>query len=90
MSTATGERIETVAARATDELVRLTLLDGHEALRNRRRRRLLLELAPTTVALLTGHKDAGFTYRVYAKDGRDTATVVQDVLVRAASAGIGQ
>ena len=35
-------------------------------------------------------RDAGFTLRVYAKDARDEATFVSDVLNRAASAGIGQ
>jgi integrase len=48
-----------------------------------------LELAPTTLAQLIGHADAGFTLRVYARDTRDTAAVVSDVLDRAASAGIG-
>ena len=31
----------------------------------------------------------GFTYRVYARDGRDEAAVVADVLARAESAGFG-
>ena len=48
-----------------------------------------LELPATTLARLTGHTDAGFTLRVYARDGRDEATVVEDVLARAAGAGIG-
>ncbi len=48
-----------------------------------------LELPATTLALLVGHADAGFTLRVYARDGRDSATVVEDVLARAAGAGIG-
>ena len=48
-----------------------------------------LELPATTLARLTGHADAGFTLRVYARDGRDEATVVEDVLARAAGAGIG-
>jgi integrase len=48
-----------------------------------------LNLAPTTLAQLIGHADAGFTLRVYARDARDTATVVADVLDRAAAAGIG-
>jgi hypothetical protein len=34
-----------------------------------------LELAPTTLAQLIGHADAGFTLRVYARDTRDTAAV---------------
>ena len=38
--------------------------------------------------MLTGHADAGFTLRVYARDGRDEATVVEDVLARASAAGI--
>lgn len=48
-----------------------------------------LELPATTLARLTGHADAGFTLRVYARDGRDEATVVEDVLARAAGVGIG-
>jgi len=48
-----------------------------------------LELPATTLARLTGHTDAGFTLRVYARDGRDEAAVVEDVLSRAAGAGIG-
>jgi integrase len=48
-----------------------------------------LELPATTLAALIGHSDASFTMRVYAKDSRDTAAVVEDVLARAASAGIG-
>jgi integrase len=47
-----------------------------------------LELPPTTLAQLIGHADAGFTLRVYARDTRDTATVVSDVLERAAAAGM--
>jgi integrase len=30
-----------------------------------------LEVPATTLARLTGHADAGFTLRVYARDGRD-------------------
>ena len=48
-----------------------------------------LELPSTTLARLTGHADAGFTLRVYARDGRDEAAVVEDVLARAAGAGVG-
>jgi integrase len=48
-----------------------------------------LELPATTLAQLVGHTDAGFTLRRYARDGRDTATVVADVLARAESAGVG-
>jgi integrase len=48
-----------------------------------------LELPATTLARLTGHADAGFTLRVYARDGRDDATVVEDVLTRAAAAKVG-
>ena len=48
-----------------------------------------LALPATTLARLTGHADAGFTLRVYARDGRDEAAVVGDVLLRAARAGIG-
>lgn len=48
-----------------------------------------LELPATTLARLTGHADAGFTLKVYARDGRDEAAVVSDVLARAASAQVG-
>jgi integrase len=48
-----------------------------------------LELPATTLAELVGHTDAGFTLKVYARDGRDTQTVVSDVLARAASASVG-
>lgn len=48
-----------------------------------------LELPATTLARLTGHADAGFTLKVYARDGRAEAAVVADVLSRAAGAGIG-
>ena len=47
------------------------------------------ELPATTLARLTGHVDAGFTLKVYARDARDEATVVEDVLARAAGVGIG-
>jgi len=46
-------------------------------------------LAPTTLAGMAGHADAGFTLRVYARDARDEAAVVADVLGRAAGAGFG-
>jgi integrase len=49
-----------------------------------------LELPATTLARLTGHKDAGFTLKVYARDGRDEKTLVDDVLARAAAVGIGK
>jgi integrase len=48
-----------------------------------------LELPATTLARLTGHADAGFTLRVYARDARDEAVVVSDVLTRASGAGVG-
>ena len=48
-----------------------------------------LELPATTLARLTGHTDAGFTLRVYARDARDDAALVHDVLGRATAAGIG-
>ena len=41
-----------------------------------------LDLPATTLAEIVGHADAGFTLKVYARDGRDTATVVADVLAR--------
>ena len=48
-----------------------------------------LELPAKTLAALVGHADAGFTLRVYARDGRDTSAVVADVLARAAGANVG-
>lgn len=48
-----------------------------------------LELAGTTLARLTGHADAGFTLKVYARDKRASAVVVADVLARAAAGGVG-
>jgi len=48
-----------------------------------------LELPATTLARLTGHADAGFTLRVYARDARDDAALVEDVIGRAAIAGLG-
>jgi integrase len=48
-----------------------------------------LELPATTLARLTGHADAGFTLKVYARDGRDVATVTEDFLTRAARSSIG-
>jgi integrase len=48
-----------------------------------------LDIPATTLARLTGHTDAGFTLRVYAKDKRDEATIVKDVLARAAGANVG-
>lgn len=47
-----------------------------------------LELPATTLARLTGHTDAGFTLRVYARDARDEQAVVDDVLERTRMAGI--
>jgi integrase len=40
-----------------------------------------LELPATTLARLTGHADAGFTLRVYARDRRDEASVVKTCLL---------
>ena len=48
-----------------------------------------LELPATTLARLTGHSDAGFTLRVYARDGREESAAVEDVLARAAGQGWG-
>jgi integrase len=45
-------------------------------------------LPPTTLARVTGHSDAGFTLRAYARDARDKA-VVKDVIARAARVGVG-
>lgn len=41
-----------------------------------------LELAPTTAAEILGHADPSTTLRLYARDARDKATVVSDVLSR--------
>jgi integrase len=49
-----------------------------------------LELPATTLARLTGHADAGFTLRVYARDSRDDSALVEDVLARANGAGIAE
>ena len=49
----------------------------------------MVALPATTLARLTGHADAGFTLKVYAKDERKSETVVDDVLRRAAAAGVG-
>jgi hypothetical protein len=38
---------------------------------------------------VTGHSDPGFTYRVYARDARDDAALVADVLDHASEAGFG-
>ena len=38
-----------------------------------------LELPATTLARIVGHADAGFSLRVYAKDGRNESAVVTDV-----------
>jgi integrase len=47
-------------------------------------------LAATTLAAIAGHTDPGFTMRCYARDGRDTAELVADVLERAAGTGFGR
>ena len=46
-----------------------------------------LEAAPTTAAEILGHADPSTTLRLYARDARDDATVVEDVLARVARAG---
>jgi integrase len=48
-----------------------------------------LDLPATTLARITGHTDAGFTLRAYARDARDTSAIVADVLARAKAAGVG-
>lgn len=48
-----------------------------------------LELSATKLARLTGHADAGFTLRVYARDERNEEAVIEDVLTRAAAGGLG-
>jgi integrase len=49
-----------------------------------------LEVPARTLAELAGHADAGFTLRVYARDSRETAAVVKDVLDRAVRANVGR
>lgn len=49
-----------------------------------------LELPATTLARLTGHADAGFTLRVYARDKRSDAAIVEQVLARAAEGGVAR
>jgi hypothetical protein len=46
-------------------------------------------LAATTLAGIAGHADPSFTFKKYARDGRDDAAVIADVLGRAAGAGFG-
>ena len=48
-----------------------------------------LDLPATTLARLAGHANAGFTMKAYARDARDDAAVVQDVLARARTARVG-
>jgi len=48
-----------------------------------------LDLPATTLARLIGHTNAGYTLKVYARDGRSDATVAKDVHDRARSAGLG-
>jgi integrase len=48
-----------------------------------------LEHPATTLAQIIGHSDPGFTLKVYARDARDEAAVVSEVLSRAAGARIG-
>jgi integrase len=47
------------------------------------------KVAPTTLARLIGHADAGFTLKVYARDNRDDAAVTADVLALTREAGVG-
>jgi integrase len=47
-------------------------------------------LAATTLAEVAGHSDPGLTMKCYARDGRDNAAIVADVLDRAAGAGFGR
>jgi hypothetical protein len=39
------------------------------------------------LAAIAGHADPATTFRLYARDARDPATIVADVLARAAAAG---
>jgi integrase len=48
-----------------------------------------LDIAATTLARISGHADAGFTLRVYARDARDDAVIVKNVLDRAEGVGFG-
>lgn len=49
-----------------------------------------LQLPATTLAAMVGHTDAGFTLKVYARDARDDEAVRDDLLARAAAAGVGR
>ncbi len=40
-----------------------------------------------TIAAILGHSDPSFTMRVYVRDGREAAAIVDDVLARVAAAG---
>ncbi len=98
IGTADGKPVaERNLRRALDEAKAAAALDGGEdrlswhSLRHSFASMLAtdLELPAPTLARLTGHADAGFTLRVYARDGRDEAVVVEDVLARASGAGVG-
>lgn len=49
-----------------------------------------VQVPATTLARITGHTDPGFTLRLYARDARDDAAVVKDVLGRAKAAKVGR
>lgn len=93
----TGQPGERNLRRALDEAKREATLDATSdrlswhALRHSFASMLAteLELPAPTLARLTGHADAGFTLKVYARDGRDETAVVDDVLARASGAGVG-
>lgn len=99
ITTADGTPVqETTVRRALDRAKTTAALDGLEerlsmhSLRHSFASMLAtdLELAPTTLAELIGHTDAGFTLRVYARDARDPAARNADVLERAVGAGVGK
>lgn len=98
IGTAEGRAVqETTIRRAFGRAKKTAKLDGLEqrlsmhALRHSFASLLATDLGlpPTTLAELIGHADAGFTLRVYARDARDKAIVVADVLARASAAGVG-
>jgi integrase len=98
VATAAGKSIsERNLRRALEEAKQATKLDrttdrlSWHSLRHSFASMLATDLAlpTTTLARLTGHSDAGFNLRVYARDRRDESAVVEEVLGRAATAGVG-
>ena len=49
-----------------------------------------LDVPAPTLARVTGHTDPGFTLKLYARDSRDDAVIVQDMLGRAKRAKVAR